>query len=79
MLILPPPLAADPRGALLRLLSTAVGAGVSRETGWSHAYRVQAGSWSRWSTNAANGTSAPGVSSAKSETLAPRRPGLVGL
>lgn len=51
MVILPPPLAGDARGALLRGVSTAVGASVSRETGWSHAFRAAAATWSRYSVN----------------------------
>jgi hypothetical protein len=61
LVILPPPLAGDAQGALLRGFSGAVGRGASRETGWSHAYRVQAGEWSRWSTNHKNGVNPGGA------------------
>lgn len=52
LLILPPSISGDPRGALIRPVASAVGYGVSRETGWSHSFSFTAQKWSRLSTNA---------------------------
>lgn len=70
MVILPPPLAGDARGALLRGVSGAVGYSSSRDTGWSHAYRFNAAQWSRWSTNYKAGSMAAGGSFVMDHTRA---------
>ena len=60
MVILPPPLVGDAKGALVRGFSSAVGYSASRESGWSHAFRINAASWSRWSTNFKTGNFSAG-------------------
>jgi hypothetical protein len=52
LLVLPPSIAGDPKGALIRPVSSAVGIMVSRDTGISHVMSASSGVWSRWSTNA---------------------------
>ncbi len=51
LLILPPELAGDPYGALIRPVAGAIGVGVSRTTGWSHAFTFGDRQWRRYSTN----------------------------
>lgn len=51
LLILPPEVAGDPYGALIRPVAGAIGVGVSRSTGWSHAFTFGDRRWQRFSTN----------------------------
>jgi hypothetical protein len=58
--ILSPEECGDPMGALIRPVAGAIGAGVSRETGWSHAFYFTSRKWERWSTNYASAWSPGG-------------------
>jgi hypothetical protein len=51
LLILPPSIAGDPYGALVRPVAGAIGLGVSRTTGWSHAFTFGDRRWQRFSGN----------------------------
>ncbi len=51
LVYLPPAVAGEARGALLRPVAGAIGAAPARTTGVSHAFGLSSLSWSRWSTN----------------------------
>jgi hypothetical protein len=51
LLILPPSVCGDPNGALIRPVAGAIGSGVSRTSGWSHAFTFSDRQWARFSTN----------------------------
>lgn len=51
LLVLPPEVVGDPLGALIRPVSSAVGRGVSRSSGWAHVFTFTDRRWTRWSTN----------------------------
>lgn len=51
LLTLPPSVCGDPLGALIRPVSSAVGAEPSRSSGWAHVFTFTDRQWTRWSTN----------------------------
>jgi hypothetical protein len=58
--LLSPGESGDALGALIRPVAGAIGAGVSRETGWSHVFTFTDRKWKRWSTNYASAWSPGG-------------------
>jgi hypothetical protein len=61
LVYLPPSFCGDPKGALLRPVAGAIGAGPSRDTGRSHFFGLTSLAWSRYSSNYATSWAAGGT------------------